>query len=182
MKYAICLLMTGMLACSPSKATREERREDLEKDKIAKEEEAAKMRDEIAVKEKEKAALEDENQKKKQEAEKNKAEMEKVRQNLFMMGQWANYVPVRLEENHFRYADGQIVNQLGKVTDQGTIERLRDIVRRQMEKDKGRDILTQCENGYELCLDNQMYLYYGIRNAQGVCEDGFYLIRMNCSK
>jgi hypothetical protein len=168
------------IGCSSRQAAKDDSRETRKEESAAKDESIDRMKDDIAAKEKERAALAGENEKKKKEVEERRAELEKVKENLFVMGLGANYVSVRKEENHFRYVDGQLVNILQTVTDEGTKERLREIVRRQMEKDKGRDILTQCKNGYELCLDNQVYMYYGERDSQGNCKTEFYLIRLTC--
>jgi len=173
-------LLVLAVGCSSRQAAKDDSKTNSMKESAAKDESTKAMEDEIAAKEKERAALAGENEKKKKENELRRAELEKVKENLFVMGLGANYVSVRKEENHFRYADGQLVNIIQKVSDQGTTERLRDIIRRQMEKDKGRDILTVCDNGYELCLDNQVYMYFGERDVQGNCKTDFYLIRQTC--
>lgn len=181
MRWLIIVVLSVLVGgCSSRQAAKDDSKDSRMEESAAKDESLEKMKEEVAAKEKERATLEAENEKKKKAVEERRAELEKVKENLFVMGLGANYVSVRKEENHFRYADGQLINIIQRVGDEGTKERLREIIRRQMEKDKGRDILTQCENGYELCLDNQVYMYYGERDAQGNCKTEFYLIRLSC--
>jgi hypothetical protein len=182
MRIVIVSIMAAFLltlGCSSSQKTVEKKTTNNEKNDEA----LAKMNEERVKKENDEKAAREELEKKKLENEKQKMELKIVKERLRNMGLAVVFANVTRVNDVFRYPDGHTITVKEKVSDQGILVPLNELLSRQKEKNNEvQNELNVCSGGFEACQEGRLYIYFMERDQNGACSGAWYRTDQECKK